>query len=433
MKDLYKYERLKIKEYLGDVVYSRCKNYNAVLAGGAILSIFSNTEVNDFDFYFHTKEDAGNLYFDFEGCGVFSYTEKSILLSHEDKKINIITFDFFDSVQEIFNSFDFTVAMGAFDFKTETFIFDERFHRDIIGRKLFYSTTNQYPIGTLLRVQKYKDKGFKISSREMIKISLKVSQLNINSIEEAEKHLQGMYGIKLKEIWEEQNLGEFSIEKLLTLIEEYFHIFEEKKEYLTTVDFPDVEDIISGKRNKDDVNEQIFLQFFDKLYCFKTKGEYILSSHKSRYVPVSYSLSSSELEDIGIKAESVPEIKKAIVYKYVKRTKDGKLMSFFDENYEYKVGTFAEPANKNNYSAGIYTSLIGSRPDKYGDQDCAVILKLEVDLHDSVGHNTWNKVFVKEVIEKLEDIDLSEVYFGIDWKNSMNSNDWVYEIKKEKL
>ena len=46
---MYEVEKRKIKEMLGSEVYDVLKETKCVLAGGAITSLFTNKEINDFD------------------------------------------------------------------------------------------------------------------------------------------------------------------------------------------------------------------------------------------------------------------------------------------------------------------------------------------------------------------------------------------------
>ena len=58
---MYEFEKIKLKKYLGDTVYQMLKKYDCIIAGGSILSIFNNTEINDIDIYFRNKEDLASF------------------------------------------------------------------------------------------------------------------------------------------------------------------------------------------------------------------------------------------------------------------------------------------------------------------------------------------------------------------------------------
>lgn len=59
---MYEIEKLKIKQMLGSEVYDTLKETKCVLAGGAITSLFTNREINDFDLYFTSKESLTQVF-----------------------------------------------------------------------------------------------------------------------------------------------------------------------------------------------------------------------------------------------------------------------------------------------------------------------------------------------------------------------------------
>lgn len=54
---MYEFEKNKLKAHLGDNLYSTLKDYNCIIAGGMITSLFCNREINDVDVYFRNTKD----------------------------------------------------------------------------------------------------------------------------------------------------------------------------------------------------------------------------------------------------------------------------------------------------------------------------------------------------------------------------------------
>ena len=192
---------------LGVELVQLMKTTKAILAGGALTSIFSGKEINDYDLYFRNKEDlilfVRNAFLDedniededdfieMEAYSLIctSQTDRSITFNvpNSNLKLQLIHFDYFENVSDIFKSYDFTINMCAFDFVHEQFIMEENFLIDIAQRRLTFNTGTKYPIMSTLRVSKYCDRGYTISKKEMFKIGLAISSLNITSWDEDRK------------------------------------------------------------------------------------------------------------------------------------------------------------------------------------------------------------------------------------------------------
>lgn len=225
----YRYEEKALKKALGGEVYSILKELNCIVAGGAITSIFTNNEINDIDVYFRSKEDVTKLlgtimgYGDGEYIGsaesfslhISFYTNRSILVGGGgcNHPIQLITFKFFEDVQDIFDTFDFTVCMGAYDFATESFTLHPEFLKHNAQKYISFNTGTAFPLISLLRMNKYKDKGYYVSKQEFLRCALTASQLQLNSWEDAIDHIGGMYGYVLEDTFDTSR--EFSINELV--------------------------------------------------------------------------------------------------------------------------------------------------------------------------------------------------------------------------
>lgn len=216
------YLKDKIKMALGDL-YAALKEEKAFLAGGAITSLFSKREINDWDIYFRSKYSCARLVLDaavyhvnldITSLRLVAKTQKSVLCANSNgDNIQLITCKYYQDVTDIFKSFDFTVCMGAYDFEKECFFLEENFLLHNSQRYLKFNPDTLYPIISALRVKKYCDKGYYISKMEMMRILAKITTLKIASWEEAEDQLGGMYGETIQGIVD--NEEEFSIDKLL--------------------------------------------------------------------------------------------------------------------------------------------------------------------------------------------------------------------------
>lgn len=155
----YKFEQKKLKEYLKEDLYKYLKKYNCIIAGGFITSLFTKKDVNDVDIYFRSREELSKfLRNEMRNQWVISATDKAILLKKNGIEIQLIYFKYYKNAKEIFKTFDFTVCMGAYDFKKEEFVLHEDFLKHNSQRMLVFNTKTSFPIISALRIDKYKNK-----------------------------------------------------------------------------------------------------------------------------------------------------------------------------------------------------------------------------------------------------------------------------------
>ncbi len=210
------------------------KKTECFIVGGAVTSVFSNKEINDIDVYFRDYKslelvlkalfNVGEDEFSEAELKIIpevtqftlihqNHTNKSILFSKNELKVQLIYFKFFNSVEEIFNTFDFTINMGAYDCAKDEFILHENFLKDIAQRRLVVNPNTSFPIISLLRVDKYKQRGYSISRKDFVNLCLAVNKLDIKSWDELADAIGGMYGYIYTDIFDTKE--EFSMDKAI--------------------------------------------------------------------------------------------------------------------------------------------------------------------------------------------------------------------------
>lgn len=146
-------------------------------------------------------------------------SDKSITYVLEDGvNMQFVYNNFYNNAEDIFKTFDFTCVMGAYDCLHEKIVYDDNFWLHNSQKFLSFNNKTSFPIISLLRVGKYKSRGYKISRNEMLKISLAISQLELSSWEEAAEQLGNTYGLSLASFDATDN-EPFSIEALLERIQ----------------------------------------------------------------------------------------------------------------------------------------------------------------------------------------------------------------------
>ena len=189
---MFEIEKAKIKQMLGNDVYDMLKETKCVLAGGAITSIFTSKEVNDWDIYFTSKESLSQVFAQAFGVSEDEFlspydlivkfaTKRSMLCvdKYGQQKLQFIHYKIHDSVESIFQSFDFEHVMGAFDFAREEFVLHENFMKANAQRLMQFNPATDFPITSMMRVQKYKERGYTISKAQMLRVAYNIATENI--------------------------------------------------------------------------------------------------------------------------------------------------------------------------------------------------------------------------------------------------------------
>lgn len=226
----FEVEKNLIKKTIGEDVYSLLKDIKCVLAGGAITSIFSGAEVMDYDLYFTDKEGLSRLITQVFGVSEEDHispfdliakfaTNRSMLCvdKYNKNKLQFIHYKIFKDAHDIFNSFDFEHVMGAFDFATEEFVFHDNFFKSLAQRNIVFNPNTDFPIVSLMRVQKYKERSYKISKAQMLRVAFTIASRNYDSWEKVKSECAGMYGIAPDDLFDETK--PFSLEEVVRQLE----------------------------------------------------------------------------------------------------------------------------------------------------------------------------------------------------------------------
>ena len=228
----YNNELNKLKKGFPSSLWEALADHGCIIAGGAITSVFTNTEINDYDIYFRSKEDFTKIfqeiYHDYYD-GTLEYnlgfydvtasvvTKKALLLFHGEAKIQFIVNDFYQTPEQIFEHFDFSCCMGALTMQDEKFVLHDNFLKHNAQKYLHFNPKTLFPLVSALRVDKYSKKGYSISKAQMLKVLCAVNAKNIDSWDKLIDELGGMYGTKAEDIFD--TTKPFSLESAMEALE----------------------------------------------------------------------------------------------------------------------------------------------------------------------------------------------------------------------
>jgi len=369
----FEFEKKRLYGLLGEKVVKTLRSHNCYLAGGAITSLFCNREINDFDIYFRNADDLVTFIYEHWGSDwIVTSTDKATTIKLHGKDVQLIHFKYFDDANEIFDTFDFTACMGAFDFAIEEFVLHPDFLRHNSQRVLKFNTNTAFPIVSLLRVAKYQEKGYTISKTEFIKIIMTCMNLKIESYDDLKHQLGGMYGINYDRLFDEVKDEEFSLDKAI--------------EYVSNLSYDD------SHFEGTDVTEISSIENLLKKIVGKLKFKYFkLPSNDDIYI----------LEPNGDieRTNEIPEDEEDIVYyeipytdflhetklyKFVEKNYNGELRSFFNSNFRYEIGKEVRPRNEYLF----FTTFENLKYATYSHQNNKTCIEVEFDPADIADINS---------------------------------------------
>lgn len=312
----------ELKKQIPQNTWDFLKAHKCMLVGGALTSILTKKDINDFDIYFKDQDsfvlslmdvrgikdnlpldgypedvEINQQYLDSYDFHYLCHTEKSVTFKPKLSEVvfQFIHQNFYNTIEEVFNDFDFTINMVGYDFELDEVVVHPEAMLHLAQRILVSNSGTKYPLISVLRVNKYQDRGYTISKKEMVKLLLAVSKLEFNSYEDVGKHIGGLYGtLNVAEVFD--TTKEFSIDEVI--------------EQLSELDFDALNSVKTDVRSAmfDDALEQI-----------------ILGEHHSK----------------------LPHMKRVHLV-------NDELRSDWDRSYRYVVGEVHYPKELNSYGAGVY-------------------------------------------------------------------------------
>jgi hypothetical protein len=148
-----------------------------MLAGGALLSHFTNQPVRDFDLYFRNQKDYEAVVSNIPGTFALvpQTSERSVTYRRTEsihgqmyvRVLNLIKDKFPQSPEDLISEYDFTVTMCAMTH--ESIVYHPQYFMDVATRALrVYNPENA--TSTLYRMQKYIQRGYSIDQENMHKL-----------------------------------------------------------------------------------------------------------------------------------------------------------------------------------------------------------------------------------------------------------------------
>ncbi|WP_313132604.1 hypothetical protein [Anaerocolumna sp.] len=215
---------------------------NAIISGGALVSLLTGAEVNDYDVYFKTKEavlTVSTYYVD-----KFNESHKtSAIIKDENGKIKIfiqskgvageddetepvipeeteqvaqeqqekpkyrpvyltsnaitlsdkiqIVIRFWGEVEEIHKNYDFAHCTCSWSSWDNNLVLPQKALECIINKELHY-IGSKYPLCSIIRTRKFLERGYTINAGQYLKMCLQLNEFNLHDIEILKDQLVGV-------------------------------------------------------------------------------------------------------------------------------------------------------------------------------------------------------------------------------------------------
>lgn len=235
-------------ESIDDASVKEIVRKNAIVTGGALVSLLNGEPPNDYDVYFKTKEacasvaryyaalwnnthpgknrvevkvsDAGRVTAFISSAGVVSDDDESGIddETEPDKEAetesadaekpkyrpryissNAITLSdkiqivlrFYGDVENIHENYDFVHCTCSYDYSENIVDLPKRALEAIINKELFYAGS-KYPLCSIIRARKFITRGWKINAGQYLKMCLQLNDLDLHDIETLKDQLTGV-------------------------------------------------------------------------------------------------------------------------------------------------------------------------------------------------------------------------------------------------
>lgn len=244
-KDIKKHLSDKVADWVesvDDIEVAQTIKDSAIITGGALVSLLTGEEVNDYDVYFRTKEacvkvaqyyvdkwnkehnddvflevdeeqkTSGSVKIYVQSSGVAESKDNEddskyvpIFLSSNaitlSNKVQIVI-RFYGEVEDIHKNYDFvhcTCSWTSWDNEVQL---PAKALECIINKELIY-VGSRYPLCSIIRTRKYIERGYTINAGQYVKMALQLNELDLNNIDTLKEQVTGVDSYYFKALLED--------------------------------------------------------------------------------------------------------------------------------------------------------------------------------------------------------------------------------------
>ena len=239
-------------KYIEDENIKKIIKENAIVTGGALVSLLNGEKPHDYDIYFKTKEAVKSIAEYYAEIWNDTHTDKAIVtIQDNDDKIQCfirsvgavmeenengidddtepveidqiveetqeeqkeekpkyrpryfstnaislsndiqIVIRFYGSIEEIHKNYDFIHCTCSYDYKKNKVNLPAKALEAIINKELIYCGS-KYPLCSIIRTRKFLSRGYTINAGQYLKMALQLNELNLHDLDVFKDQLTGV-------------------------------------------------------------------------------------------------------------------------------------------------------------------------------------------------------------------------------------------------
>lgn len=223
---MYEREQYLLLKDLPTDILGFLKEKPVSIAGGAINSVFTGRNIEDYDLCcmsYPVFKDATDFFEKNYWDNKVSDTVRAITYVIDGKKYQLLK-RFTGRTLDILEKFDFTICKGLYAhcLSEPNWYFDPLFFPHIAQRRLVFNPFALSPIDSLIRIEKYKKRGYTISDLELLKIAMAIQKINIETYQDILNEIAGgSSSSTLEEISIEHPAEKYEFESFIKHMKEY--------------------------------------------------------------------------------------------------------------------------------------------------------------------------------------------------------------------
>lgn len=199
--NMFRHQRHLLRQAMRTAGLQPFQGSGHYVAGGACTSVFSAQKINDLDLFFYTKDFINQFQAPYGANKVFE-SENADSYESNGIKFQVIK-KVWGEPKDVIETFDFTIAKCAYDDAKDSFWMNQCFLQHLAQRVLVYCITpGSYPIASLWRMRKFIQRGFWMPAAEMIKLILRIRDVQIDNFGEMRDQIMGVDTVSMAPLLE---------------------------------------------------------------------------------------------------------------------------------------------------------------------------------------------------------------------------------------
>lgn len=181
----FPYSTLKDRQLSEIPLLDIVPTYTFVAGGCVRRAVCGMSQNSDVDWFFSSETGRDNAVTVLEQQHFKCVRESGRYTEYrrDNQRVQLIAFEYYESIEKLFDTFDFTICCFAYDRLTDEIVCTPEALIDL-SRRFLVPHRIKFPVATMRRVGKYQQSGFKICRGGWQSIAKSCKELDIDLITE---------------------------------------------------------------------------------------------------------------------------------------------------------------------------------------------------------------------------------------------------------